>query len=310
MNIVFFGSDDFALVSLKELLGSAHRVLACVTQPDKPKGRHLKVIFSDVKQESLREKIPVLQPEDLKDKDFMEELKNLNADLFVVVAFGRFMPQKLIDLPKIFSINVHASLLPQYRGAAPMNWALVNGEKKTGVSIMKVISKMDAGDIIAQEQEEIGPDDTAVSLRKNLSKRGAQLLLKTIDSIERGTYSLKRQDESNVTYAPKLTKKDGLINWGYTASRIHNMVRGLTPWPSAFTHFNGKSLKILETEVLDPNLCQGKPGEIIEVVKKELLVSTGKGILGIKRLHLEAARPMDAKSFIAGHKVEAGTYFK
>ena len=309
MKIIFFGSDDFAVAHLEALCASKYDVIACVTQPDKKKGRHLQVGASLVKKFALQEKIPLLQPDDLRDKNFVHQLKNFDSDLFVVVAYGKILPKEIITLPKIFCINIHGSLLPKYRGAAPINWAIMSGEERTGISVIKMNEEMDAGDIISQKEVKIDKNDTAVSLRAKMAEVSAAFLMEVLDAIEAKSYRLTKQDKKAVTYAPKLTKELGLIDWKKPALEIHNLVRGLLPWPCAYTFYCGKQLKVLRTEVVQKDSGKFSPGEVIDIAKDGFIVVAGKDTLKISQVHLESAKPMDAKSFLAGHKLGIGFRF-
>ena len=310
MNIVFFGSDDFALKSLEKLIGSKFQISACVTQVDKPKGRGLKVAEGPIKQFAVKNSIPVLQPAKLSDLVFIDELRSFNSDLFVVIAYGKILPKEVLSTPKLFCVNVHGSLLPKYRGAAPINWAILNGDKKTGVTIIKMNPYMDAGDIISQEELIIREDDTAVTLREKMAEAGAELLLKTIQSIEKNSHTSEKQDLSQVSYAPKLSKELGVIKWDEKAQAIYNSIRGLVPWPSAYTYFNGKVLKILEAEIRPVASPKAVPGEVVFLTKEGFVVAALKDALHITKVHLESGKPMDAKSFAAGHKLHVGYKFR
>lgn len=309
MNIIFFGSDDFAAIHLEALFESKHKVSACVTQPDKARGRGMQVSASPIKEAALRKGIPVLQPADLNEKTFLKGLKAFDADLFVVIAYGRFLPAEVLAVPRKFPINVHSSLLPEYRGAAPINWAVINGERETGISIMRVTAKMDAGDIIAQRKMRILETDTAASVRARMMETGPQFLLKTVDSIEKGTYTFTVQDDQKATTAPKLTKESGHIPWDKPARDIHNLARGLLPWPAAYTYYQGKLLKILETEVVPGSFLSYPPGEVVSVDKKGFTVATADQGLLVKAVHLEASRPMSAYQFMMGHRLGVGFRF-
>ena len=309
MNIVFFGSDDFAAVHLEALFGSKHKVCACVTQPDKARGRGMEVSASPIKEAALRKGIPVFQPSDLKENTFLKGLKAFEADLFVVIAYGRFLPAEVLALPRTFAINVHSSLLPKYRGAAPINWAIINGERETGISIMRVTAKMDAGDILAQKKLKILKADTAASVRARMMGIGPKLLLKTIDSIKKGTYTFTVQDDQKTTLAPKLTKELGQIQWNKQAMALHNLARGLLPWPGAYTFYQGKLLKILETEVVSSSFLAYSPGEVAGVDKKGFTVATADQGLLVKAVHLEASKPMSAYQFMMGHQLKPGFKF-
>lgn len=309
MKIIFWGSDDFAAAHLRALTDSSHQVLACVTQPDKAKGRGWKVSASPVKECAREKGIPVFEPVDLKEKGLLGRLRGLASDLFVVIAYGRFLPSEVLAVPRIFTVNVHGSLLPKYRGAAPINWAVIRGERETGITIMTVAAKMDAGDIIAQEKMAIADTDTAAMLRARMMKSGPAFLLKTIGSVEQGDYTLTPQDEQKVTLAPKLTKELGHISWRGRAQVIHNLVRGLLPWPTAYTFYQGKMLKILGASVVEDDFSSFSPGEVVEVSKEGFVVATGEGGLVVREVHLEASKKMDAHSFTVGHKLEAGFRF-
>jgi methionyl-tRNA formyltransferase len=308
MKIIFFGSDDFAAAHLRALLDSKQQLLAVVTQPDRAKGRGLQVEPSLVKTMAVAAKLAVLQPENLKDKSFVEQVKGYSCDLFVVIAYGRILPSELLQVPYAGAINVHGSLLPKYRGAAPINWAIINGDSETGISIIKMNAAMDAGDVISQAKIKIEDSDTAVTLRAKMAEAGKALLLKTIDSLEKKTSTLTVQDSRAVTLAPKLTKELGKIDWQKPAQEIHDLVRGLLPWPAAYTHYQGKMLKILETGIAE-TAKKGKPGEVVEAGKEVLIVTTGRGALALKKVQPESAKAMDIKSFAAGHKITPGFQF-
>ncbi|MBI5415936.1 MAG: methionyl-tRNA formyltransferase, partial [Candidatus Omnitrophica bacterium] len=250
------------------------------------------------------------QPVDLREGAFLQRLKSCGGDLFVVVAYGRLLPAEVLVLPRAPVINVHSSLLPRYRGAAPINWAILNGDRETGLTIMKVTSCMDAGDILCQEKMKIFDDDTAVTLRARMAQAGPKLLLKTVDAIEEGNYTFTAQDEKAATTAPKLTKELGDIRWDKDAVAIRNLVRGLLPWPGACTRYRGKLLKILDADAVPGDFATRQPGEVAEVNKKGFIVATGQGGLLVKEVHLEASRPMSAFEFITGHKLEAGFIFQ
>ncbi len=306
MTLIFFGSDDFALVNLQRLISSPFPVVACVMRPDKPKGRGMKLAASPTKEFALKNKIPVLQPTDLNEASFIRELQKFQADIFVVIAYGKILPAEILKIPKFFCINVHGSLLPKYRGAAPINWAIINGDHTTGVTVIKMNEIMDAGEIINAQSMPMSDDDTAVTLRARMAQTSADLLVKTLQAIATKKFQLTKQDLSDVTYAPKLTKELGVINWKEDAAAIHNLVRGLLPWPGAFTFFEGKRLKILETGI-GPKLTEKwQPGTIVEIKQEGLRIAAGDKILIVKKVHLEGAKPMDAHSFAIGHKLTTG----
>jgi len=309
MKIIFFGSDDFAGENLRKLIEEGFSVLACVTQPDRPAGRGLKVVPSPIKAMAQEKKIPVFQPEDLKDQNFLEQLEGFQADLFIVIAYGKILPPAVLKTPKMFCINVHGSLLPAYRGAAPINRAIINGDGQTGFSIIKINTKMDAGEIIVQEKMTIHDDDTAQDLRERMARQSAVCLCRTVNQLEVGAFSLTPQDESSVTLAPKLTKELGHIDWKRSALEIHNLARGLLPWPAAYTLYKGKTLKVLKTALV-PDAADAEPGKVLRVTKEGIFVACGKNSLLLTRVHPESGKPMDAASFAAGHKVQPGTCFE
>jgi methionyl-tRNA formyltransferase len=310
MNIVFFGTSDFALEVLHRLIDSSHKVLAVVTQPDRQKGRALKIAPPPVKVLAESRGIPVYQPNDASGKDSVTYLKRLNADLFVVVAFGQILKKEVLELPKIYSVNVHGSLLPKYRGAAPTNWAIINGESSTGVTVIKLNEKMDEGDMILKKEIAIDKEDTNVTLSEKLSDLGADALIEAMELISSGSARPEKQNASQATYAPKLKKEDGLIDWNEPATKIHNKVRGFLPWPSAYTNFNKKVLKIMKTRVLEGCPAGGKPGEVVEIIKhKGIAVKTGEGNILIEHVQLEAKKPFDTDAFLCGHKIALGHRF-
>lgn len=310
MKIVFFGSDNFAAVHLRSLIDSPHKIVACVTQPDRPKGRGMKVVLSEIKQCARTRNIPLLQPTSLKEDDIAEELKSFKSDVFVVIAYGQFLPAEILGIPPLGAINVHASLLPKYRGAAPINWAIINGEKETGISIIKINEAMDAGDILAGTKMAISDDDTSMTLRAKMTEKGPALLQRALDDLSERRCTPAAQDHARATFAPKLTKELGVIQWTKKADEIDHLVRGLLPWPSAHTLYNGKFLKILEAQVARQDLSQHKPGVVAEVSKEGIVVATGKNGLLIKKVHLQDSKPMDVSAFLRGHEVEVGFKFE
>ncbi|MGE5197179.1 MAG: methionyl-tRNA formyltransferase [Deltaproteobacteria bacterium] len=308
MNIVFFGSAQFAVPSLKILLGTHHKVSAAVTQPDRHKGRGLAIASTPVKSVAEEAGLKVYQPESINTLEAAHFLKGLGPDLFVVIAYGQIISQKLLDIPRLLAVNVHASLLPKYRGAAPINWAIINGETTTGVTVMKMVRQMDAGPVIAQEKISIDNDDNARTLERKLSDLGAHLLLQSLKSIENGRYALLPQDDAKVVLASKLRKEDGLIKWDVPAQDIYNRIRGCVGWPGAFTHYEGKLMKIYRARVAAVSHAsgRGRPGEIIKISREGISVYTAKDILIIEELQIEGRKRMDAAQFISGYKVAAG----
>jgi len=310
MKIVFFGSDDFALKNLERLYASGHAILACVTQPDRPKGRGLKIAAPLIKTFAQKKGISVCQPTHLEEERFVRQLQGYRCDLFVVIAYGKILPASLLQIPRLGAINAHASLLPKYRGAAPINWAIMHGERQTGISIIKLNPVMDAGDIISQAKLKIAEEDDALTLRAKLIGLSAQCLCQAVASLEKGDYSLTPQDRKKVSLAPKLTKPMGKIDWRKTAGEIHNLVRGLLPWPTAYTYCKGKMLKILATEVVKMDPAKKSYGEVADVSKHGILIVAGQDALLMKEVHLESAKVMDARAFAVGHNIKVGFRFE
>ncbi|MDH3268713.1 MAG: methionyl-tRNA formyltransferase [Ignavibacteria bacterium] len=297
MKIVFMGTPDFSLPSLKILLESKHTVLAVVTQPDKERGRGKKLSFTSVKQFAVEHNIPFYQPEKLKgNQEFVEQMKALQPDLFVVVAF-RILPKEVFDIPKLGSFNLHGSFLPKYRGAAPIQWALINGETETGLTTFKLAEKVDTGNIYLQQKLEILPEENFETLHDRMSLLGAALVLKTVEVIESGNYELNQQNDSLASPAPKITKEICLIDWNKRPTEIHNLVRGLSPHPAAFFVYNDKVLKIYKTEVVERNdLKQFQ----IHQTKTELIVGCGKGAIRILEIQQEGKKRMSIEEFLRG----------
>ncbi len=306
MKIIFFGSDEFAAVHLEHLFASRHTVAACVTQPDTRKGRGMAVALSPIKVLAEGKGIECLQPEGLKSPAVAVQLRSFDADIFVVVAYGKLLTQAILDIPKVFCVNVHGSLLPQYRGAAPINWAILNGDRVTGATVQKMALELDAGDIIAQTRIDILPEMTADVLKGSMAQQAAALLITTLDDIEKGRHSLTPQDPAHVSYAPKLNKDMGRIDWNDPADVICNQVRGLKPWPGAYTSCNGKMLKVLEAQA---EQGKGAPGTVIAVDKKTFTVACGQGALVVLSVHPEAGKAMPARSFVDGYKITNGLIF-
>jgi len=299
MKIVFFGSSAFAVTILEEL-ARGEDISLVVTQPDRQKGRALKIAPTPVKSKAKALGIKTFQPPRINTEESTEFLKKFNADLFVVVSFGQILSKAVLDLPKLYCINIHASLLPKYRGAAPINWAIANGEKETGVTAIKMNEEMDEGDVILKEVISMSEEDDTVALSEKLSRKGAKLLLDTIRLIRNNEVEFIPQDHSKATYAPKLKKEDGLIDWKKSACEINNIMRAFVPWPGCFTCLGDKTLKIWKAHPAAH--MPGSPGEILEINKNGIIVKTGKGVLNIQELQLEGSRRMTAEEFIAGHK--------
>ncbi len=305
MRIVFFGCDDFAAVHLQHLIDEGHKVVGLVTQPDKPKGRGMHVVYSATKQIAGARGIPVFQPATLKDTAMADHLGVFRADIFIVIAYGQFLPKAVLSIPKYFCVNVHASLLPKYRGAAPINWAIINGEHNSGVTIMKMDEGMDTGDVIAAAECPIPEEMTSAELRLKLMGMGAKFLSDTLRRIKAGDFTLTPQDPAQATHAPKMHKDLGHINWQFSAKKIHDLVRGVQPWPGAFTFWRENRLKVLEAQAVDA-LYRGKPGEIVELHKDGFYVQASDRAVLIKRVHPANSHAMDARAFLAGHRLTVG----
>ena len=310
MNIVFFGTSDFAMPILKKLIESEHKVLAVVTQPDRQKGRLLKISPPPTKVLAQVNNIPVHQPEDASSKDSVSYLKKLGADLFVVVAFGQILKKEVLEIPKIYPVNIHGSALPKYRGAAPTNWAIMNGDTTSGVTIIKMNERMDEGDIILKKEIAVDAEDTNITLSEKLSYSGAEALMEAIGLIQSGRAGLTPQINNEATYAPKLKKEDGLIDWNEPALTIHNRVRALLPWPGAYTRFDGKTLKILNTEISETMDKDAHNGEFLGVLKdKGMVIKCKDKNLAIRYVQIEGKKPMDAESCLRGHRSTPGYHF-
>ena len=307
LRIVFFGTPAFAVPTLRRLLDSAHPVVAVVTQPDRPRGRGQRVSDSPVKSLAQTRDLPILQPTRLRDPLFAEALRGLNPDLGVVAAYGKLIPEETLVVPRHGMINVHASLLPKYRGAAPVHRAVIDGEPETGVTIMRVEKMLDSGPMMAKVKRRIGPDETSDVIERDLAEMGAELLVQVVDQIAAGTQQEELQDFMVCSYAPRLTKEEGLIDWSLPASYIHNRVRGLYPWPHAYTYLDGTRLIVLKTRV-DEAPTAAPPGTIVTASRDDLHVATGhEGRIAIDRIQLEGGRPLGVREFLAGHRVTTGT---
>ena len=302
------GTPDFAVGTLKELIDNQYDVVAVVTQPDKPKGRSKELVFSPVKEEAVKNNIQVLQPERARDEAFVEELRKYNADVFVVVAFGQLLPKSIIDMPRLGCINVHASLLPKYRGGAPVHYAILNGDEKTGVTIMYMVKKMDAGNIIYQKEIPISYDETVGELYDRLSTLGAEAIVEAMPAIIEGTNASIPQDESKVTYSPVISREQEKINFNRPAIEIYNHVRGLNPWPGAYTTYQGKTVKIYQGLVHNcPNAmthhAHQEPGTIVKIFKDAIGVKVQDGVYIITEFQLEGKKRMLVKDYLNGHNI-------
>jgi len=309
--IVFFGTPSFAVPTLKTLLEGADEVIAVVTQPDRKKGRGQKVSSSPVKEvvSQYEDEISLFQPDKVREEIFRESLRKLGPDLFVVIAYGQILPRSLLDIPRHGAINVHASLLPKYRGAAPIAWAILKGEASTGVTIMKMDEGMDTGDILLQKDIPIGDEETAETLHDKLASMGGPLLSEALAKIKRGEISALPQDHCQATYAPPLRKEDGRIDWMREAKEIRRQVRAFNPWPGAYTLFEGQFLKIYAGEVREGK-SGGEAGKILWVGADFFEVGTGEGTFLIKEVQREGKKRMAVRDFLAGHPIHIGTVFQ
>ena len=305
MKVVFMGTPDFAVGALEAIIKAGHEVTAVVTQPDKPKGRSGQMQFPPVKECAVKYNIPVFQPVKVKEPDAMEELRKFKADIFVVAAFGQILTKEILDMPRYGCVNIHASLLPKYRGAAPIQQAILDGEAETGVTIQQMNEGIDTGDILSTVIVPIDKKETAETLFVKLEEAGAQLIVDTLVKIEKGEIVPVPQDDSKASYVKMMKKTLGKIDWNKEAVVIERLVRGLNPWPSAYTFFEGKSLKLWDCDVLEEE-CTETPGTIVRVNKDSIDVATGKGALRILELQLEGKKRMDTKSFLLGNAWKAG----
>lgn len=301
MRVVFMGTPDIAATCLKKILADGFDVVGVYTQPDRPKGRGMKLVASPVKEVAVAAGIPVFQPENFREEETVEQLRAMQPDICAVVAYGRILPQKVLDVPKYGCINIHASLLPKYRGSAPYQWAVLDGLTETGVTAMYLTREMDAGDIIDVSKTPIGENETAGELLDHLAVLGAELLSKTLTRFESGKVPATPQDAAGVSYAPMLDKSMCPIDWTKTAQQVHNHVRGLHPWPVATMELQGKTFKVHATRVVEGS---GKPGEILSLTKTGLRIACGEGAVEIISLQAEGGKRMAAPDYFRGHPLE------
>ncbi|MBO4997023.1 MAG: methionyl-tRNA formyltransferase [Lachnospira sp.] len=312
MRVVFMGTPDFAVNTLEAVIKAGHEVVMVVTQPDKKKGRGKTMQFTPVKEVAVRENIPVLQPVKVREDAVLEQLKEAAPDVIVVVAYGQILPEDILKLPEYGCINVHASLLPKYRGAAPIQWAVINGESESGVTTMYMAKGLDTGDMIDKVVVPLLPEETGGSLHDKLAEAGAGLLVETLAKLEAGTATRTPQDDSKSSYASMLSKALGNIDWTKPAVEIERLIRGLSPWPSAFTYLNGKTLKLWSTKVLkEAELPQGSligehAGEIVYVDKNSFIVRAGEDYINVLELQLEGKKRMETDAFLRGYALQAG----
>jgi methionyl-tRNA formyltransferase len=308
LRVLFFGTPQFAVPTLDAVLSSTHRIVGVVTQPDKPRGRGQKPSDAPVKARALEAGLPVLQPPTLRDAEVLEQFRQLHADIGVVAAYGKILTEAVLAVPPLGMINVHASLLPRYRGAAPVHRAVIAGETRTGVTIMRVVRALDAGAMLAIGERPIGPDDTSEDVERDLASIGATLLVQTLDRLADGPIEEIAQDDSLATYAHRLTRDDGIIDWTRPAEEIHNQIRGLHPWPHAFSYVEGQRLILLRSS-WSPDPANGEPGTIVTAHGDELRVATGRGTLSITELQAEGRRPGRTRDFLAGRRLAPGLRF-
>jgi methionyl-tRNA formyltransferase len=310
LNVIFMGTPDFALPSLKALYESSHKVPLVVTQPDRPKGRGRSLMSPPIKQAALDFNLPISQPESIKSNAFIDTIDSIHPDLLIVIAFGQILPKKLLNTPRFGAINLHASLLPKYRGAAPIQRAIINGETETGVTIMQMDAGLDTGDILAIEKTAIYRHETAADLHDKLATIAAMLMLKVLDRIVAGDVTPQPQDDRLATYAPMLTKQDGHIDWTRPANEIENLVRGVTPWPGAYCYLEGKRYKIFKAHHMEERI-QAKPGEVIRSFPDELRIATGNdGVLSILEIQGASGKRLTIQEFLRGTPVAAGSTFQ
>jgi len=302
MTLIFLGTPSFAVPTLERIVAAGHQVIAVFTQPDRPKGRGGMLAAPPVKETASRLGLPVLQPERVRRPEVVEQFKQMNPDAMVVVGYGQIIPQSIIDIPPLGIINVHASLLPKYRGAAPIQWAIANGETRTGVTTMRIDAGLDTGDMLLKWETDIGPDENALDLGERMAKAGAGLLVETLDGLEKGTIRPEPQDNSQATLAPILKKEDGIIDWNWTAAKISNRARGFLPWPGAYSFFRGQLFHIWKARVADEP-GTGHPGGLVPQ-KQRLLVTCGQGTaIDAIEVQIEGRKRMTAQAFLNGHRL-------
>ena len=306
MKIIFMGTPDFSVGTFEALIEAGHEIVLAVTQPDKPKGRGEKVQYPPVKEAALKRQIPVFQPKRVRAPECIEELRKYDADIMVVIAFGQILPKEILEMTPYGCVNVHASLLPKYRGAAPIQWAVINGERVSGVTTMQMDEGLDTGDMLMKTEIVLDEKETGGSLHDKLARAGAELCVQTLEALKDGTVVREPQGESTTEYARMLDKGMGRIDWSKDAKSIECLIRGLNPWPSAYTEWNGRTMKIWEADVAD--IDEGRePGTVIRVERDGFCVQTGRGSLKVRSLQIPGKKRMDAGAFLRGYQVDAGT---
>ena len=307
MKIIFMGTPDFSVGTLKALIEAGHEIVLAVTQPDKPKGRGGKMQFPPVKEAAMEYQIPVFQRKKVRDSDCIEELRKYQADIMVVIAFGQILPAEILKMTPYGCVNVHASLLPKYRGAAPIQWAVINGEKVSGVTTMQMDEGLDTGDMLLKTEVVLDEKETGGSLHDKLSEAGAKLCVRTLKALEEKTLKPEAQGDSPTEYARMLDKSLGNIDWNQSAIEIERLIRGLTPWPSAYTDWDGKIMKIWEARVIAGQEPQEIPGTVVGVDKDGFCVQTGQGLLKVLALQIPGKKRMEAGPFLRGYPIKQGT---
>ncbi len=305
MKIVYMGTPDFSVPALEKMIEAGHDIVCVVTQPDRPKGRGKELAMSPVKECALKHGLKIMQPEKVKDASVVEELRSLEADIFVVAAFGQILSQEVLDIPRFGCVNIHASLLPKYRGAAPIQMSILEGDEETGVTIMQMNAGMDTGDILLTRAIPIEESDTAGTLFDKLMYLGGELIVEALPKIEKGELVAVPQDDSLSTKCGKISKDMGHIDWKCSAVRIFNLVRAMNPWPSAFSRIDGKMLKIWKVKVISKE-ADGEPGTVQSVTKDSFTVNTADGLIEVEELQLEGKKRMTTKDFLLGYNIKAG----
>ena len=307
MRVIFMGTPDFSVGTLEALIAAGHDVCLAVTQPDKPKGRGKEMQFPPVKKMAIKHGIPVYQPRKIREPECVETLRKYNADVMVVIAFGQILPGTILEMTPYGCINVHASLLPKYRGAAPIQWSIIEGEAITGVTTMQMDEGLDTGDMIMKKEVPIAEDETGESLHDKLAEAGAALCVETLKALKDKTAVFEKQGESPTAYAKMLTKEMGNIDWSRSAVQIERLVRGLNSWPSAYTHWDGKVMKIWRAKAEADQAEAGQPGTVTEVDKDSFAVQTGDGVLRVYEVQIPGKKRMDTGAFLRGYTMEPGT---
>ena len=305
MRIIFMGTPDFSVGTFEALIAAGHDIVLAVTQPDKPKGRGGKMQYSPVKEKALQHGIPVFQPKKVREAACIDKLRAYEADIMVVIAFGQILPKEILEMTRFGCVNVHASLLPKYRGAAPIQWAVINGERVSGVTTMQMDEGLDTGDMIMKAEVALDEKETGGSLFDKLSEAGASLCVETLKAIEEGTAAFEKQGETTTEYARMLHKDMGSIDWKNDAQTLERLIRGLNPWPSAYTKWDGKVMKLWEADVVPQN-SKAAPGTVVSVEKDGFCVQTGDGLLKVRSLQIPGKKRMEADAFLRGYKIEEG----